>query len=70
MHGELGQNDRSDQIVLHVTRAELLLLAGSVNEAMEALEDWEFPIRLGADMEDARVLRSELSALIARLPPE
>jgi hypothetical protein len=70
MHGELVQNDRSDQIVLRVTRAELLLLAGSVNEAMEALEDWEFPIRIGADMEDARVLRSELSALIARLPPE
>ena len=70
MHGELGQNNQSDQIVLHVTRAELLLLAGSVNEAMEALEDWEFPIRLGADMADARVLRSELSGLIARLPPE
>jgi hypothetical protein len=70
MHGELAQNDRSDQIVLHVTRAELLLLAGSVNEAMEAVEDWEFPIRLGADKDDARALRSELSGLIARLPPE
>jgi hypothetical protein len=70
MHGELGQNDQSDEIVLRVTRAELLLLAGSVNEAMEALEDWEFPIRIGAGVEDARVLRSELSALIARLPPE
>ena len=70
MHGELAQNDRSDQIVLHVTRAELLLLAGSVNEAMEAVDDWEFPIRLGADKDDARALRSELSGLIARLPPE
>ena len=70
MHGELPQNDRSDQIVLHVTRAELLLLAGSVNEAMEAVDDWEFPIRLGADKDDARALRSELSGLIARLPPE
>jgi hypothetical protein len=37
---------------------------------MEALEDWEFPIRLGAEIEDARVLRSELSDLIAQLPPE
>ncbi len=70
MQGELGQHDRSDQIVLHVTRAELLLLAGSVNEAIEAVEDWEFPTRLGVDKADARALRSELSSLIARLPPE
>jgi hypothetical protein len=68
MRGELAQPDRSDQVVLHLTRAELLLLAGSVNEAMEAVEDWEFPARLGADKAAARTLRSELADLIARLP--
>jgi hypothetical protein len=26
-----------------------LLLAGSANEAIEAIEDWEFPARLGMD---------------------
>jgi hypothetical protein len=41
-----------------------------VNEAIEAVEDWEFPTRLGVDKADARALRSELSSLIARLPPE
>lgn len=70
MHGELEQHDRSDQIVLHLTRAELLLLAGSVNEAIEAVEDWEFSTRLGTDKADARALRSQLADLIARLPPE
>ena len=39
MHVELSQDDRSDQIVVHLTRAELLLLAGSVNEVIEVVED-------------------------------
>jgi hypothetical protein len=70
MRGELVQVDQSSQIVLHVSRAELLLLAGSVNEAIEAVEDWEFSTRLGADKADARALGAGLGALIASLPPE
>jgi hypothetical protein len=70
MRGELVQNDRSGQIILHLTRAELLLLAGSVNEAIEAVEDWEFPIRVGAEKADAMALRSELGGFIAGLPAE
>jgi hypothetical protein len=69
MRGELAQDDRSDQVVVHLTRAELLLLAGSVNEVIEGVEDWEFSTRLGADKANARALRSELEDLIARLPP-
>jgi hypothetical protein len=70
MRGELIQHDRSERIVLNLTRAELLLLAGSVNEAIEAVEDWEFSTRLGADKADARALSDELGDLIASLPPE
>ena len=69
MRGELSQDDRSDQIVVHLTYTELLLLAGSVNEVIEVVEDWEFSARLGADKANARVLRSELGDLIVRLPP-
>jgi NTP pyrophosphatase (non-canonical NTP hydrolase) len=65
----LSQDDRSDQIVVHLTHAELLLLAGSVNEVIEVVEDWEFSARLGADKANARALRSELGDLIAMLPP-
>jgi hypothetical protein len=70
MHGELAQHDPSDQVVLYLTRAELLLLAGSVNEAIEAVEDWEFSARLGTDKANARTLRTELGDLIARLAPD
>jgi len=69
MRGELGQLERSGEVVLRLTRAELLLLAGSVNEAIEAVEDWEFSTRLGADKASARALRAELGDLIARMPP-
>jgi hypothetical protein len=70
MRGELAQPGRSDPIVLYLTRAELLLLAGSVNETIAAVDDWEFSTRLGATLEEARALRKELGDLIARLPPE
>jgi hypothetical protein len=70
MRGELAQHGRSDDIVIHLTRTELLLLAGSVNEAIAAVDDWEFSTRLGATLEEARAMRKELGDLIARLPPE
>jgi len=69
MRWELSQGVRSDQIVVHLTHAELLLLARSVNEVIEVGEDWEFSTRIGADKASARVLRSERGDLIARLPP-
>ncbi|MGD0706200.1 MAG: hypothetical protein ABSA02_40760 [Trebonia sp.] len=70
MRGELVQHDQSDEVVLYLARAELLLLAGSVNEAISAIDDWEFSTRLGASVAEARTLRKELGDLIARLPPE
>ncbi len=66
MRGEIAQHDQSNQIVLHLTLPELLLLAGSVNEAIEAVEDWEFSTRLGTDKANARALRGELDDLNAR----
>jgi len=70
MRGEIARHDGSDQVVLHLTRGELLLLAGCVNEAIEAVEGWEFSARLGADKARAGVLRSELAEVISQLPPE
>lgn len=43
-----------------MTVAELVLLANSINEAMEAVDDWEFSTRLGAEISDARRLHNEL----------
>lgn len=53
IRGELAQHGRSDEIVLRLTRAELPPSAGCVNEAIEAVEVWEFPTRPGAGQADA-----------------
>lgn len=62
---ELVDQD-SARIVLALTPEEFRLLAGCVNEAIEAVEDWEFSTRLGAEKDDARRLRTELRELGVR----
>ena len=54
-------------VVLTLTYDQLLLLAGGINEAIECVDDWEFGSRLGAEKDQARALRKELSDLISRL---
>lgn len=58
----------AEGIRVSMTRRELLLLANSVNEALEAVEDWEFSTRLGVPQDDARALLTELNRVIAELP--
>jgi hypothetical protein len=69
MEGSVDAWADGDRVVLTVTREQLLLLAGSVNEAIEAIEDWEFSTRLGAEKDDARLLRAALGDLITRIGP-
>jgi hypothetical protein len=58
---------RADEetVVLSVPRGELRLLSASVGEALECVESWEFPTRLGADPDDARRLRSTINAILS-----
>lgn len=68
MEGYVKVSEAGDHVVLALSRDELLLLAGSVNEALEAVEDWEFETRLGAGKDAARQVRNDLQAVIAGLP--
>ena len=57
--------------MLALSRADLRLLAGSVNETIEAVEDWEFPTRPGGcGQELARQLLSDLADVISALPSD
>jgi hypothetical protein len=60
----------ADAFVIQVSLDELRLLASSIGEALEAVEDWEFSTRLGADSQDARALRSQLNELIGPTPSD
>lgn len=58
--------DSDDDLVVAVTHNELRLLASSIGEALEAVEEWEFSTRLGFDVSAARTLRSEINEILAR----
>lgn len=53
-----------DEIVFVATREELVLLANGLNEALEAVDDWEFGPRLGSSPKEARALRSKVRDLL------
>jgi hypothetical protein len=69
MKARVELTEDGEQIVLAMSRSELLLLAGSVGEAIEEVGDWEFSARLGADKAAARQLRRDLGVVISELPP-
>lgn len=54
-----------NEVIIAATRDELTLLANSLNEALEAVEGWEFDTRLGSSVEEARALRSSLGELLS-----
>ncbi len=54
-----------------LTVNELAFLVNSIGEALQAVDDWEFGSRLGAEPVEARSLRDGLSELIhAATPPQ
>jgi hypothetical protein len=52
------------EMTISVTLDELRLLASSIGEALEAVEDWEFQTRLGAEPATARALQAQINAAI------
>lgn len=61
----IGEDEVGDsEVVIAATRDELVLLASSLNEALEAVEEWEFETRLGGSPDEARTLRSQIRDLL------
>lgn len=58
-------NSKSASIEL--TRKELTVLANAINEAREAIEEWEFSTRVGAGPVEAEDLRQKLKALLVSM---
>jgi flagellar biosynthesis/type III secretory pathway protein FliH len=51
-----------------MSRDELAVIANSIGEALEAVEDWEFDTRLGVGPEDARDLRDQINEVLRSVP--
>jgi hypothetical protein len=52
------------ELVVAMTRDELALVTGGINEALQAVEDWEFETRLGFTREEAWALRARLTEVL------
>ncbi len=52
---------------VRLSKSELIVLANAINETQEAVEEWEFPTRVGAETHEAENLRQELKALLSSM---
>lgn len=55
----------SGSATIQLSKSDLIILANAINETQEALEDWEFSTRVGADPSDAESLRHEIKELLS-----
>jgi uncharacterized protein HemY len=57
-------NSDPTEVTLTLTRDELRILANSMNEANEALDDLEFSTRMGAERKEVLRLHAQIHALL------
>jgi hypothetical protein len=53
-----------DTVVVVLSPDEVAVLSNCTNEALEALDDWEFDTRVGASRSVVEILGSELRAAL------
>lgn len=56
-----------ENAVVELSRDELVLLANAINESREAIEEWEFSTRMGAEVVEANQLMEELTRLLSSM---
>ena len=54
---------QDDALSLRFTREEVAVLCNALNEALEALDDWETEPRMGCTKEEAQRLLDELCSI-------
>lgn len=54
---------------IELSVVELMVLNNALNEAIHELDEWEFPIRVGASVEAARALREAIGQLMGKRTP-
>ena len=57
-------NHSDGELVVKLARGELQLLCNSINEALEAVEAWEFQTRTGATPEEASLLLKQIKEIL------
>ena len=52
---------------VQLSRQELIILANSINESLEAIADQEYMTRVGAEVQEARLLGKVLRVLLQEM---
>ena len=50
--------------VVSLNRDEIQIIIGAIREAKDALEDWEFPIRMGATIAETNTLQQHWKEIL------
>lgn len=58
------QSANQQSAVVEVDYKELVALSNALNETFNALEAWEFPIRMGVELDATKKLHQEIMLLI------
>jgi hypothetical protein len=56
--------DDQGSVVLSLDLAEVLTISNALNEAVEAISDWEFHVRTGVERAEAQRLHGEIRRLL------
>jgi hypothetical protein len=57
-------NITKDKITVAFSPTELAFLSNAINEALEAVEEWEFQTRTGETRKRAKEIQAELGVLL------
>lgn len=60
---EIAQDGLTEDVA--VSTSAMALVASCINEALEAVNDWEFSIRLGFTTDEARDLLEQVNAALS-----
>lgn len=59
---------RRDQLIVVVSRDELMGLGNGLNEALSAVEEWEFHSRMGIFPDEAKSLIRDIQGILRDAP--
>ena len=57
----MGTTDRVSKVTVRMSTDEIAVVCACINEALDALSDGEFQMRVGADRQQARALLGRLN---------
>jgi hypothetical protein len=59
-----------DQVTIQFSKDELGFIGNAMNETFEALDDWEFPVRTGTSLVEARSIQEKIIKAFREMDPK